>query len=238
MTHKKQIIDTSYVEPKKQKFYTIQEVADKMNTSTTKINSYIYKISKIDKEHKIILDAHKLTSDDIEKLELFKELYEDGNDINEIAKYFINDTSNLINKDTNQLSRNLNKFDTQLIAKSMTQEIQNQSEKTRKLIKEDFLQEILNQFKEETTKIAQLGIEVMNQTKEDIDKKLNETNNKLSQMENVLKEKDKELERLYNEKYSKQDEIYRQKLELQKQKYQEDIEKEKNKSWFEKIFKK
>ena len=45
MTHKKQIIDTSYVEPKKQKFYTIQEVANKMNTSTTKINSYIYKIS-------------------------------------------------------------------------------------------------------------------------------------------------------------------------------------------------
>ena len=120
----------------------------------------------------------------------------------------------------------------------MTQEIQNQSEKTRKLIKEDFMQEILNQFKEETTKIAQLGIEVMNQTKEDIDKKLNETNNKLSQMEDKLKEKDKELERLYNEKYSKQDEIYRQKLELQKQKHKEEIEKEKNKSWFKKIFKK
>ena len=125
-----------------------------------------------------------------------------------------------------------------IIKLKKTQLIQNQSEKTRKLIKEDFLQEILNQFKEETTKIAQLGIEVMNQTKEDIDKKLNETNNKLSQMENVLQEKNKELERLYTEKYSKQDEIYRQKLELQKQKYQEDIKKEKNKSWFEKIFKK
>lgn len=232
----KNIVNTNFTELSKDRIYSISEASEKLKISTVKINHIIFKINKLDKSKTLIQDINNLTNDNLETIELFEELHNDeGMSYEDIVKYFLKNSNNLVNKKDNTLAREINDMDSKAIAKSLMIESKKQTELIINTFKNEILNEILNKFSEESIKIGKATIEAMNITKNDIDNSLNEFNEKLSNLNNKLEEKDKEIERLYNEKYKKQDEELREKLKQTKIEYEKKLEYEKNKSWIDKI---
>lgn len=232
----KNIVNTNFTELSKDRIYSISEASEKLKISTVKINHIIFKINKLDKSKTLIQDINNLTNDNLETIELFEELHNDeGMSYEDIVKYFLKNSNNLVNKKDNTLAREINDMDSKAIAKSLMIESKKQTELIINTFKNEILNEILNKFSEESIKIGKATIEAMNITKNDIDNSLNKFNEKLSNLNNKLEEKDKEIERLYNEKYKKQDEELREKLKQTKIEYEKKLEYEKNKSWIDKI---
>jgi exonuclease VII large subunit len=231
-----QIIDTKFQEIDKEEpiYYTLDNIAEKLNISITKVNHFIFKFSKND--NNFFERTDKISQTDYEKLELALDLLENGMNYDEIVAYFKNNIRNLINKDTGEIKEDLSKTDSQVIAKSVTIEINKRMDILESAITSTITNNVTESFKEEAKKIAQLSLEAMEQTKNIMVNGMDAMNNKVETLEKKIESKDKELERLY----SKDTERMRNKLD-EKQKEIEELEKklelEKNKSIIDRIFK-
>ena len=236
----KKIVDTNFTEIIEDKTYSVTEASEKLKISSVKINHIIFKINRLDKDKVLIEDINNLTQSDLETIELFETLHKDeGMPYEDVVKYFLKNSNNLLKKEDKTLSREITELDSKAIAKSLMIESQKQTEMIIQTLKTDILSEIIKGFSEESAKIGKATIEAMNITKQEIDieleEKLSEFNNRVDVLTKKIKEKDKELERLYNEKYEKQDEDLRNKLNKMKNKYEEELQKEKEKTWIDKI---
>ena len=236
----KKIVDTNFTEIIEDKTYSVTEASEKLKISSVKINHIIFKINRLDKDRVLIEDINNLTQSDLETIELFETLHKDeGMSYEDVVKYFLKNSNNLLKKEDKTLSREITELDSKAIAKSLMMESQKQTEMIIQTLKTDILSEIIKSFSEESAKIGKATIEAMNITKQEIDieleEKLSEFNNRVDVLTKKIEEKDKELERLYNEKYEKQDEDLRNKLNKMKNKYEEELQKEKEKTWIDKI---
>ena len=232
----KKIVDTNFTEIIEDKTYSVTEASEKLKISSVKINHIIFKINRLDKNKVLIEDINNLTQSDLETIELFETLHKDeGMSYEDVVKYFLKNSNNLLKKEDKTLSREITELDSKAIAKSLMMESQKQTEMIIQTLKTDILSEIIKSFSEESAKIGKATIEAMNIMDIELNEKLSEFNNKLSELNNKIEEKDKELERLYNEKYKKQDEELRHKLTKVKNDYEEQLQKEKDKTWIDKI---
>ena len=232
----KKIVDTNFTEIIEDKTYSVTEASEKLKISSVKINHIIFKINRLDKDRVLIEDINNLTQSDLETIELFETLHKDeGMPYEDVVKYFLKNSNNLLKKEDKTLSREITELDSKAIAKSLMMESQKQTEMIIQTLKTDILSEIIKSFSEESAKIGKATIEAMNIMDIELNEKLSEFNNKLSELNNKIEEKDKELERLYNEKYEKQDEELRHKLTKVKNDYEEQLQKEKDKTWIDKI---
>ena len=232
----KKIVDTNFTEIIEDKTYSVTEASEKLKISSVKINHIIFKINRLDKNKVLIEDINNLTQSDLETIELFETLHKDeGMPYEDVVKYFLKNSNNLLKKEDKTLSREITELDSKAIAKSLMMESQKQTEMIIQTLKTDILSEIIKSFSEESAKIGKATIEAMNIMDIELNEKLSEFNNKLSELNNKIEEKDKELERLYNEKYKKQDEELRHKLTKVKNDYEEQLQKEKDKTWIDKI---
>lgn len=232
----KKIVDTNFTEIIEDKIYSVTEASEKLKISSVKINHIIFKINRLDKDKVLIEDINNLTQSDLETIELFETLHKDeGMPYEDVVKYFLKNSNNLLKKEDKTLSREITELDSKAIAKSLMMESQKQTEMIIQTLKTDILSEIIKSFSEESAKIGKATIEAMNIMDIELNEKLSEFNNKLSELNNKIEEKDKELERLYNEKYKKQDEELRHKLTKVKNDYEEQLQKEKEKTWIDKI---
>lgn len=232
----KKIVDTNFTEIIEDKTYSVTEASEKLKISSVKINHIIFKINRLDKDKVLIEDINNLTQSDLETIELFETLHKDeGMSYEDVVKYFLKNSNNLLKKEDKTLSREITELDSKAIAKSLMMESQKQTEMIIQTLKTDILSEIIKGFSEESAKIGKATIEAMNIMDIELNEKLSEFNNKLSELNNKIEEKDKELERLYNEKYKKQDEELRHKLTKVKNDYEEQLQKEKDKTWIDKI---
>lgn len=232
----KKIVDTNFTEIIEDKTYSVTEASEKLKISSVKINHIIFKINRLDKNKVLIEDINNLTQSDLETIELFETLHKDeGMPYEDVVKYFLKNSNNLLKKEDKTLSREITELDSKAIAKSLMMESQKQTEMIIQTLKTDILSEIIKSFSEESAKIGKATIEAMNIMDIELNEKLSEFDNKLSELNNKIEEKDKELERLYNEKYKKQDEELRHKLTKVKNDYEEQLQKEKDKTWIDKI---
>lgn len=232
----KKIVDTNFTEIIEDKTYSVTEASEKLKISSVKINHIIFKINRLDKNKVLIEDINNLTQSDLETIELFETLHKDeGMSYEDVVKYFLKNSNNLLKKEDKTLSREITELDSKAIAKSLMMESQKQTEMIIQTLKTDILSEIIKSFSEESAKIGKATIEAMNIMDIELNEKLSEFDNKLSELNNKIEEKDKELERLYNEKYKKQDEELRHKLTKVKNDYEEQLQKEKDKTWIDKI---
>lgn len=232
----KKIVDTNFTEIIEDKTYSVTEASEKLKISSVKINHIIFKINRLDKDRVLIEDINNLTQSDLETIELFETLHKDeGMSYEDVVKYFLKNSNNLLKKEDKTLSREITELDSKAIAKSLMMESQKQTEMIIQTLKTDILSEIIKSFSEESAKIGKATIEAMNIMDIELNEKLLEFDNKLSELNNKIEEKDKELERLYNEKYKKQDEELRHKLTKVKNDYEEQLQKEKDKTWIDKI---
>lgn len=223
MPESNKIIETSYDEVIKPKFYSIANASKELNISTTKINHWIFKLNKA--KDNFFEDPNKLTEDDLDKIKLAQELLDDGRNFEEIIDYFTNEANALINKEDNTLKKDLNKLDSQVLSKALALEVEKNINKLISSIENEFSGNIINEFKQQASKIAGSSLKAIEQTKNEM---LNEVV-ALREQNNMFKS---ELERMY----SRQTEELRKKLE-EKEKEVQKLEKEKNKSLFSRFFK-
>lgn len=218
----KHIVDTSYSEIIKPTEYTIIEIANKLNVSTTKINHLIFKLNKVNEG--FFKNTAKLTQEDFEKIELAQELLNSGLTYDDVVNYFNDKSHSLINREDNTISEDLTEMDVQVIAKSITLEVKRQTDRVIESIQNEIAFGLADSFKNEATKIAQISLEAMQQTKNEMIKEIKE----LKDQNDLMRS---ELERMY----SKQTDELRKKLENKEKELLEIKEKENNK-WWKKIF--
>lgn len=218
----KRIVDTSYSEIIKPTEYTIIEIANKLNVSTTKINHLIFKLNKANEG--FFKNTAKLTQEDFEKIELAQELLNDGLTYDDVVNYFKDESHSLINREDNTISEDLTEMDVQVIAKSITLEVKRQTDRVIESIQNEIALGLADSFKNEATKIAQISLEAMKQTK-------NEMINEVKDLKNQNDLMRSELERMY----SKQTDELRKKLESKEKELLEMKERE-NDKWWKKIF--
>ena len=190
-------IEVSYDTIEKEKYYTIHQVADKLGISTVKVNHYIFKLNRFSKNNPIILDSSKLTDEDIEKLEIFKELKEqDHMSPDDIAKYFKENSNNLINRDTNSLDRELTKMDVTAIATSITSQI----EKRIDIMFDIKFEKAIKRLENSNKIVAQIVIDEVNKEKEEIKNELRcvqvGIDNKFNSLEEKMEDKDGKSQKL------------------------------------------
>lgn len=195
-----EIIDINYESVQSPKAYTIEEISKKIGVSKTKINHWIFKLNK-SCDGKFFNNPSLLDDEEIEKLELAQGLLDDGMTYDEIINYFKENNKPLIDKENGSVKKDLNSTDVMVISKSVTQEVKRQADKIVATIKDEIAVSLTDTFKEEAMKIAQVSLEAMNQSKEEI---LNE----VKELKNQNEFMQKEIERLY----SKQTEDLRKKL--------------------------
>ena len=218
----KRIVDTSYSQIIKPTEYTIIEIANKLNVSTTKINHLIFKLNKANEG--FFKNTAKLTQEDFEKIELAQELLNDGLTYDDVVNYFKDESHSLINREDNTISEDLTEMDVQVIAKSITLEVKRQTDRVIESIQNEIALGLADSFKNEATKIAQISLEAMKQTK-------NEMINEVKDLKNQNDLMRSELERMH----SKQTDELRKKLESKEKKLLEMKERE-NDKWWKKIF--
>ena len=190
-------IEVSYDTIEKEEYYTIHQVADKLGISTVKVNHYIFKLNRFSKNNPIILDSSKLTDGDIEKLEIFKELKEqDHMSPDDIAKYFKENSNNLINKETNSLDRELTKIDVTAIATSITSQLESRMDKMFNIK----LEKAINRLENSNKMVAQVIIDNVNNGKEEVKNEINYTRvsmeGKFSSLEEKIEDKDGKSQKL------------------------------------------
>lgn len=146
-----------------QKIYSISQIATTLKTSTTIINSIIFKLNK--RQKGFIKDTNKVTQKEFETIELAFSLYDNGKSLDEIAEYFINNKNGLINKEDLTIKKDLTKMDSQVIAKNITLEVKRQTDRILEELKGNFSDEIFKQFESQASKIAKVSLAAMEETK-------------------------------------------------------------------------
>lgn len=233
-----QIIDTNYQEINKEEivYYSIEQVANKLDVSETKIHHLIFKFNKMSKNNNFFERTDKISQTDFDKIELILDLLNSDMGYDDVVEYFEKNMNGLINKDTGEIKQDLSKIDSQVIAKSVTIEVIKKMDALENKLINTISNNVSEAFKEEAKKIAQLSLEAMEQTKNVMIKGMDTVNEKVKVLEKKIESKDKELERLY----SKETERMRNTLN-DKQKEIEELEKklesEKNKSIIDRILK-
>ena len=223
MVKNNEIIDTSYQEVAKPKYYNVAEASKKLNISTTKVNHWIFKLNKT--KSNFFRDATKLTEDDLDKIKLAQEMVDDGRTIEEIVDYFTNESNSLINKD-NSVKTDLTRLDSQVLSKALTIEVEKNINKLMDTLENEFTDKITEEFKLQASKIAQSSLQAIEQVR----------NEMLDEVVKLRKQNDfyrNELERMNNN----QIERLRKKLE-EKERSIEELKQQQNKSWINKIFNK
>lgn len=224
MSENSKVVDTSYKEVIKPKFYTISDASKKLDISATKINHWIFKLNKA--KSNFFNDSNKLTEDDLDKIKLAQSMVDDGHSFEEIINYFINESNALINKDDNSVKTDLTKLDSQVLSKALSIEVEKNINNLISSIENEFTSNIVEEFKIQASKIAQSSLQAIEQTRNEMLKEVVE----LRKQNTIFKN---ELERMH----SKQVEELRRKLE-QKENDIKKLEEEKNKSWLNKLFNK
>lgn len=146
-----------------QKIYSISQIATALKTSTTIINSIIFKLNK--RQKGFIKDTNKVTQKEFETIELAFSLYDNGKSLDEIAEYFISNKNGLINKEDLTIKEDLTKMDSQVIAKNITLEVKRQTDRILEELKGNFSDEIFKQFESQASKIAKVSLAAMEETK-------------------------------------------------------------------------
>lgn len=215
------IIEVQYDNIKTPETYTISEASKKLGVSTTKVNHWIFKLNK--SQEGFFSNPSKITTNDLEKLELANELLNDGYNYDEVIAYFKDKSKGLVNRDSNTLTRDLTGMDVQVISKSVTLEVKRQTDKIIDVIRDEMSVDLVDNFKEEATKIAQVSLEAMNQSKNEMLTEMQE----LKEQNNSFK---LEIERMY----SKQTNELRRKLEEKEQELNSIKTKKRLFDWFKK----
>lgn len=210
------IIDISYEDIKSDKKYSIEEVSNKLGVSQTKVNHWIFKLNKA-QDGNFFEDTSNITETDFEKIELAQGLLEDGYSYDDVVSYFKENSHALIDRDNNEITKDLSKMDSQVISKNITLEVKRQTDRIIDIMKDEIAITLVESFKEESSKIAKVSLEAMNHSKNEIINELKEQNTSYM----------KEIERLY----SKQTEDLRRKLE-EKDKELKEVKEEYNKKGF------
>lgn len=218
MSDNNKIIDTSYQDIVKPKYYSIGEASEKLNISTTKINHWIFKLNKA--KSNFFSNSNKLTEDDLDKIALAQSLHDEGSNFEEIVDYFTNEANALINKEDNSVKNDLTKLDSQVLSKALTIEVERNINKLIGSIENEFTDKITQEFKDQASKIAQSSLQAIEQTKNEILKEVVELRNQ----NNIFKN---EIERMY----SNQTEDLRRRLD-EKEKSIKEL-KQKKKSWLD-----
>lgn len=195
--HLDEAIEVSYDTIEREEYYTIHQVADKLGISTVKVNHYIFKLNRFSKDRPIILDSSKLTDEDIEKLEIFKELKEqDHMSPDDIAKYFKENSTNLINKETNTLARDLTNMD----ITAFTTSIVSQLEKRMGSMLDIKFEKAISRLENSNKIVAQIVIDDSNKSKEEVKNEINNMRtgieNKFSSLEEKIEDKDGKSQKL------------------------------------------
>ena len=234
------IIDTEFQEIQNHKYYSIEEISKKLNTTTTKINHLVFKLNKATDNNDFFESSEKISDDDFKKLQLACELINNGMNYDEVISYFKNNSDkNLLKKVVN--GKEITKLDTQIIADNVTLEVKNQMNRIIDEMKNEISVDIINSFNKEAQKIAKASLQAMEKTKDEIVNNvainMESINKKISILEKQNENYRSELERITNKETAnlrrqlqqKEDEIKKKELEL---------ENEKNKSILSKLFKK
>jgi len=235
-TNTNKIIDTNFQEVETSEIinYTIEEVAKKLNISTTKVNHLIFKLNKASADNNFFEKTDMISQNDFEKLELAVDLIKDEMPYDEVVNYFKNNSHGLIDRETGIIKENLTKIDSQVIAKNVTIEIKKETDKIVNQIKTQLTNDITGSFKEEAMKIAQVSLDAMNQTKDIMLNNIEILTDKMQSLEQSNQNKDKELERLY----SKETTAMRNKIDKKQEEIEtlkKELELEKSKSLFSKF---
>ena len=238
--HLNESIEISYDTIEKEEYYTIHQVADKLGISTTKVNHYIFKLNRFSKDNPIILDSSKLTDGDIEKLEIFKELKEqDHMSPDDIAKYFKENYNNLINRETNTLTRDLTNMDITTFTTSIVSQLEKRMGRMLDIKLDEKLDKTANRLENSNKVVAQIIIDETNKGKNEIKKEIDNVKtsigNRFNTLEQKMEEKDRELERLTTKLNANMSEDFRKESAITKLVYDLEIEKLKNKSWLNKL---
>lgn len=223
MGENNKIVETSYEDVIKPKYFTVSDASKKLNISTTKINHWIFKLNK--SKSNFFSNTNKLTEDDLDKIALAQSLHDEGSSFEEIVNYFTDESNALINKDNNSIKTDLTKLDSQVLSKALTMEVEKNINKLIETLENDFTDRITEEFRQQASNIAGSSLKAIEKTKNEM---LNEVI-ELRKQNHMFKN---EIERMY----SNQTEELRKKLE-EKEKNIKELEKQKNKSWFSKIFK-
>jgi hypothetical protein len=233
-----EIVDTNFQEVNKDEiiYFTIEQVAEKLDVSVTKVHHLIFKLNKTSKDNNFFERTDKISQNDFEKIELAIDLQSSGMNYDEVALYFQNNIHGLINRETGEIKEDLSKADSQVIAKSVTREVIKRMDILETAITKTITNNVTESFREEAKKIAQLSLEAMEQTKNLMVNGMDAMNNKVESLEQKIELKDKELERLYSkETENMRNSLYEKQKEIENLKKQ--IEEEKNKSIINRIFK-
>jgi hypothetical protein len=219
------IIEIDYKEIKATKYYSIDEVAEKLNIAPARVNHWIFKLYKLN-DYKVFESTDKISQTDLEKIELAESLHEEGKNYEDIINYFKDSSNALINRESNELKKELTEMDNQVISKTVTLEMKRQIDRIMNELKGEFTNSINDSFKEEASKIANASLGAMEKTKNDIDNKI----------DLLIKENEahkKEIERLYNNQTNE----LRLKLEEKQKEIEKIKEENEKKSLLDRIFK-
>jgi len=231
------IIDTNFQEINTEQpmYYTIEQVAKKLNISSLKVNHLIFKLNKSSESNNFFENTNEISQVDYEKIEIAQDLIDNGMSYNDVVDYFKNNSHGLINKETGAIKEDLNKIDSQVISKNVTIEITKRMDKLENRVISTITNNISESFKEEAKKIAQVSLDAMNQTKDIMLSNIELLTDKMQSLEQSNQAKDKELERLY----SKETTVMRNKIDKKQEEIdnlKKELAVERDKSFISKIF--
>ena len=221
--------------PSNDKIYTIKDICNITGASATKINHIIFKLNKIG-NGSFLNNTNQINQEDFEKIELTLDLLSDGKNFDEICDYFNNPSNNLIDKNTRVINNdNINELDIKVISQNISKQIQKQSDYIINTIKEEISKNIVDSFKEESKKIAQMSIDIINESNNKFKNEIVKNNDKIEKLYKDNKELKESLESINNnleefKKETEQIQSLQQKMLDRKEEYEK-------KSWFKKIFK-
>lgn len=236
--NEREIVDTSFQEVNKDEtiYFTIEQIAKKLDVGVTKVHHLIFKLNKTSKDNNFFERTDKISQNDFEKIELALDLLSSGMNYDEVVSYFQNNIHGLINRETGEIKEDLSKTDSQVIAKSVTREVVKRMDMLEVAITNTITDNVTESFREEAKKIAQLSLDAMEQTKNVMVNGMDVMNNKVESLEKKIELKDRELERLYSKETEKMRNILDDKQkEIENLKKQ--LEDEKSKSLINRIFK-
>lgn len=194
------IIDTNFYNANSDEviYYTIEQVSKKINISETKINHLIFKFNKTNKDFKLFENADKISQYEMDRIEIVIDLLNSGLNYDEVVDYFKNNSHELLDRETGEIKKDLSLIDSQVIAKNVSIEITKKMDRLENSIINTISNNVSLAFQEEAKKIAQVSLDAMEQTRNDMLNYIDVMTDKIEVLEKRNIEKDKELERLYS----------------------------------------
>lgn len=194
------IIDTNFYNANSDEviYYTIEQVSKKINISETKINHLIFKFNKTNKDFKLFKNADKISQYELDRIEIAIDLLNSGLNYDEVVDYFKNNSHELLDRETGEIKKDLSLIDSQVIAKNVSIEITKKMDRLENSIINTVSNNVSLAFQEEAKKIAQVSLDAMEQTRNDMLNYIDVMTDKIEVLEKRNIEKDKELERLYS----------------------------------------